>query len=42
MRKISVIISFGKKFTVTLVLFCVPDFKLVSCEVDHFTFKVLY
>ena len=29
-------------FRVTSVLFFIPDFNLLSCEFDSFTFKVLY
>ena len=37
-------IKFYERFKVTLVLFFffIADFNLLSCELDHFTFKVLY
>ena len=31
-----------KRFKVTLVPFFIPDFNLLSCELDNFTFKQLY
>ena len=33
---------FDKSFKVTSVPFFIPDFNLLSCELDNFTFKVLY
>ena len=35
-------ITFDERFKVTSVLFFIPDFNLLSCELDNFTFKVLY
>ena len=35
-------ITFDERFKVTLVLFFIPDFNLLSCELDKFTDKVLY
>ena len=36
-------IKFYERFKVTLVLFFfIADFNLLSCGLDHFTFKVLY
>ena len=35
-------ITFDKRFKVTSIPFYVPDFKLLSCELDNVTFKVLY
>ena len=34
--------TFEKNFKVTSFLFFIPDFNLLSCELDNFTFKVLY
>ena len=34
--------TFDESFKVTLVMFFIPDFTLLSCELDNFTFKVLY
>ena len=34
--------TFDKIFIVTLLPFFIPDFNLLSCELDNFTFKVLY
>ena len=34
--------SFDEIFKVTSVLFFIPDFNLLSCELDNITFKVLY
>ena len=31
-----------ESFKVTLVMCFIPDFTLLSCELDNFTFKVLY
>ena len=31
--------AFDKSFKVTSVPFFIPDFHLVSCELDNFTFK---
>ena len=36
------IITFDEKFKVTWVPLFIPDFNLLSCELDSFTFKVLY
>ena len=33
---------FDKRFKVTLVPFFIADFNLLVCELDKFTFKVLY
>ena len=35
-------ITFHKKFKVTLVPCFIPDFNLLSCELNNFTFKLLY
>ena len=35
-------ITFDERFKVTLVLFFIPDFNLLSCELDKFIGKVLY
>ena len=35
-------ITFDERFKVTSVPIFVPDFSLLSCELDNFTFKVLY
>ena len=35
-------ITFDKIFKVTLVSFFIPDFDLLGCELDNFTFKLLY
>ena len=35
-------ITFDESFKVTLVSFFIPDFNLLSCELDSFSFKVLY
>ena len=46
MRKISPIIgitnTFDERFKVTSLPFFIPEANLLSCESDHFTFKVLY
>ena len=34
-------IAFVERFRVTRVPFCIPDYNLLSCESDNFTFKVL-
>ena len=34
--------TFDESFKVTSVPFFVPDFNLLSSELDNFTFKVLY
>ena len=34
--------TFDEIFKVTSALFFIPDFNLLSCELDNFTFKVLY
>ena len=34
--------TFDESFEVTSVPFFIPDFTLLSCELDKFTFKVLY
>ena len=34
--------TFGESFKVTSVPFFILDFNLLSCELDNFTFKVLY
>ena len=34
--------TFDEIFKVTLVPFFIPDFNLLSCESDNFTFKMLY
>ena len=34
-------VTFDEKFKVTSVSFCIPDFILLSFELDNFTFKVL-
>ena len=35
-------IKFVEKFKVTSVPFFIPDFDLLSCKLDNFTFNVLY
>ena len=35
-------IKFDERFKVTSVQFFIPDFNLLSCELDNFTIKVLY
>ena len=35
-------IKFGERFKVTSVPYFVSDFNLLSCELDNFTFNVLY
>ena len=35
-------ITFEERFQVTPVLFFIPDFYLLSCKLDTFTYKVLY
>ena len=35
-------IKFHERFQVTSVQFFIPDFNSLSCELDTFTFKVLY
>ena len=42
MGKISFIIIFDDNLKTALVLFFIPDFNLLSCEFDSFTFKLLY
>ena len=34
--------TFDERFKVTLVLFFIGDFNLLSCELDNFAFKLLY
>ena len=34
--------TFDEIFKVTSVPFFIPNFNLLSCELDNFTFKVLY
>ena len=34
--------TFNESFKVTSLPFFIPDFHLLSCELDNFTFKVLY
>ena len=34
--------AFDKSFKVTSVPFFIPDFNLLSCELDNLTFKMLY
>ena len=34
--------TFHEIFKVPSVLYSIPDFHLLSCELDNFTFKVLY
>ena len=34
--------AFDEVFKVTSVPFFIPDFTLLSCELDNYTFKVLY
>ena len=34
--------TFDEIFKVTLIPFFIPDFNLLSCELDNFPFKVLY
>ena len=34
--------TFDEIFKVNLVSFFIPDFHLLSCELDNFTFKMLY
>ena len=34
--------TFDERFKVTAAPFFIPDFILLSCELDSFTFKVLY
>ena len=36
------IITFDERFKVTRVPLFIPDFNLLSCELDSFTFKGLY
>ena len=36
------LIKFDERFKVTLVPFTIPDFNLLSCELDNFTFHALY
>ena len=33
-------ITFDERFKIVSVLFFIPDFNLLSCEVDNFTFRV--
>ena len=35
-------VTFDQSFNVTSVSFFIPDFNLLCCELDNFTFKVLY
>ena len=35
-------IKFNERFKVTSVPFSIADFNLLSCELDNFTFSVLY
>ena len=35
-------IKFHERFKVTSVSFFIPDFNLLSCELNNFTFKVLH
>ena len=35
-------IKFDKRFKVTSVSSFIPDFNLLSCDLDSFTFKVFY
>ena len=35
-------ITFGERLKVTSAPIFVPDFNLLSCDLDYFTFKVLY
>ena len=35
-------IKFDKRFEVTSVPFFIPDFNLLSCELDNFIFNILY
>ena len=35
-------ITFDERFKVTSVPFFIPDFNLLSCELDNFQFTVLY
>ena len=34
--------KFDEKFKVTSVPFFIPAFNLLSCELENFTFKILY
>ena len=34
--------TFDKSFKVTSLTFFIQDFNLLSCELENFTFKVLY
>ena len=34
--------KFDERFKVTLVTFFIADFNFLSCELDNFTFKVLF
>ena len=34
--------TYDEIFIVTLLPFFIPDFNLLSCELDNFMFKVLY
>ena len=34
--------TFEEIFKITLAPFFIPDFNLLSCELENFTFKVLY
>ena len=36
------LIKVDERFKVTLVPFIIPDLNLLSCELDNFTFNVLY
>ena len=36
------LITFDERFKVPSVPFFIPDFNLLSCESEDFTFKVLY
>ena len=35
-------ITLDEKFKATSMPFFIPDFNLLSCELDNFTFKLLY
>ena len=34
--------TFEEVLKITSVSFCIPDFNLLSCELDNLAFKVLY
>ena len=42
MCKISLIIGIKSRFKVTLLTFFIPDFNLLSFQLDIFTFEVLF